>query len=342
MRTCTSLLLILLPVVAAAQTPESILDAAREKQLERWQGVESYSITRSMAGTTSTTIYQRSEVETDGGTMTVFRPVATDNAAGDDPRMTAEALEQYAQGLEMTGDALSDEVGNELEKNGLPRGLLAGMGGEQWVSADPGVMASGLGAGVRQMAASQRKASTSGGEVPMDDMADFAERAEFVGTETVDGREAFHLKAVDLDSVSDMGNGGEFELKSASLWIDAEEYVPLRMKMDGVIEAEGQQRPVTIEKVQSDYRRVPGSNLYESYRQTMSTSGVMSDAERAEMEKARQELEKFELEMANMPAGQRAMVEQMMGSRIDAMRDMIKGDGITIDITVEAIEVNPL
>ena len=46
--------------------------------------------------------------------------------------------------------------------------------------------------------------------------------------------------------------------------------------------------------------------------------------------------------LANVPPEQRQMVEQMMGPRIEMMRQMIQDSGITIDVIVSAIEVNPL
>ncbi len=273
MRTLTWLPLVLLPALAVGQSPEAILEKARQKQLERWEGVQSYSVTRSIAGSASTTVYRRSEVQTDAGTRTVFEPVSA--------------------GLNMT--------------NGMPGGPFA------------------AGASVSEA----------------DAMADFIEHAEFVGTETVADRKAFHLRSTDPARLGSQ-SGDDFELETADVWIDADEYVPLKMTMTGRMREGGRERPVSIERIQTDYRTVPGSKMYESYRQTMTMSGAMSDAERAELEQAKAELEKFEQEMAAMPAQQRAMVENMMGSRMDMMRDMINDSGITIDVVVSAIEVNPL
>ena len=172
-------------------------------------------------------------------------------------------------------------------------------------------------------------------------MDDFIEHAELVGTETVDGREAFHLRVEDAGKL-DMRPADNFTMDVANLWVDASEYVPLKMTMTGVMSEGGQQRPVSIERIQTDYREVPGSKLYESYRQSMTMSGTLSDADRAQLEKAKVELEKLEQQMAEMPAQQRKMIEPMMGPRIEMMRQMIQESGITVDVIVSEIVVNPL
>ena len=49
----------LVPLVAQAQDAESILAKAREMQVARWDGIDSYTIERSTAGTTITVDYIR-------------------------------------------------------------------------------------------------------------------------------------------------------------------------------------------------------------------------------------------------------------------------------------------
>ena len=280
MRTITCLSLIFLPLLAGAQTPESILESVREKQLERWEGVQSYAVTRSISGMESTTVYQRSEVQTEDGPRTSFVPVTA-----------------------------SMRSGGNADSNKIPGGIF---GNDANATMD------------------EARA-----------MEDFIANAELVGTETVDGREAFHLRVADAAALDSPG-ADNFRMDVADVWVDADEYVPLKLSMTGAMLEGGQERPVSIERIQTDYREVAGSNLYESFRQTMTMSGAMSDADRADMERAKQELDKFEKEMAGMPAQQRQMVEQMMGPRIEMMRQMIQDSGITIDVIVSAIEVNPL
>jgi hypothetical protein len=170
-------------------------------------------------------------------------------------------------------------------------------------------------------------------------IAAFSESAEFVGTETVDGRKAHHLVASDLDRKPGFATDGEFSLQTVNVWIDADEYVPLRMVMDGLMDTDGAPRPVTIETLEQDYRKVPGSNMYEPYRQVMRLTGEMADETKRQMEEARAQLAEFDKQLAEMPESQRQMMMNMMGEQIEMMRKMAAGDGIEIISNVRSITV---
>jgi hypothetical protein len=170
-------------------------------------------------------------------------------------------------------------------------------------------------------------------------IAAFSDSAELVGTETVDGREAHHLVAGNLDRVRGFGEGGEFTLQTVNVWIDADEYVPLRMVMDGTLDTDGTARPVTIETIERDYREVPGSNMYEPYQQVMRLTGEMADETKRQMEEARAQLAEFDKQLAEMPESQRQMMMNMMGEQIEMMRKMAAGDGIEIVTDVRSITV---
>ena len=170
-------------------------------------------------------------------------------------------------------------------------------------------------------------------------IAAFSDSAELVGTENVDGREAHHLVAENLDRARGFGEGGEFTLQTVNVWIDADEYVPLRMIMDGTMDTDGTPRPVTIETIERDYRKVPGSNMYEPYQQVMRLTGEMADETKRQMEEAREQLAEFDRQLAEMPENQRQMMMNMMGEQIEMMRKMAAGDGIEIVTDVRSITV---
>ena len=173
----------------------------------------------------------------------------------------------------------------------------------------------------------------------VDAMHEIAEQAKVVGNESVDGRDAYHLQATDLNRVEDLGDEGEFTMKTIDVWVDSDKYVPLRMIMDGTMNTDGTERPITMEVHQQDYRDVPGSNMYESYRQIMRMNGEMSDEMKAQVEQARAGLEEFEKQMESMPEGQRQMMMNMMGDQIEMMRKLAAGDGIEIVTEVVSIIV---
>jgi len=170
-------------------------------------------------------------------------------------------------------------------------------------------------------------------------IADFADNAQLVGTESVDGKDTYHLLATGLDRTQEYSVGNSFTLQTINVWVDTDKYVPLKMTMDGLMTTEGTTRPMTMEKLDQDYRDVPGSNMYESYKQIMLMNGVMNDADREQMEEAREQLAEFEQQLLEMPQSQRDMMMNMMGDQIEMMRKLAAGDGLEIITEVLSITV---
>lgn len=171
-------------------------------------------------------------------------------------------------------------------------------------------------------------------------MRRFMDSARLVGTETVDGRAAYHLHVDDLGEVQ-KADGNEYRIHTIDLWLDSKEYVPLRMLMEGTMVSGRETRPITIENVQTDYRTVPGSTMYESFKQTMQINGMMDAEQQAQMREAQAKMEQFEQQLADMPAGQRKMMEKMMGSQLEMVKNMAAGGGLQTEIITQSIVVNP-
>tara|TARA_R110002096_G_scaffold188467_3_gene368379 strand:- start:3543 stop:4598 length:1056 start_codon:yes stop_codon:yes gene_type:complete len=347
-----SFLLTAVVAIAIAITPsafaadaQSILDEVMAKDIERKKGVQSYSIRQNVMGQSVVQYFERIEVElSDGSKTETFRMVPASemqgrsNAGG----LTPAQAEAYAQGAEMTGEALSSEMEKGMQNAGLPPGLLSGMGSssEPWASPDPKVMMSANADFVR--AAGKASAQGSDGrknaEEAANQMAQFAETAKLVGTESVNGVDAFHLRS-DGIQMSDTSGGQDFEIDTYSIWIDTDNYVPVRMRMEGTASEGGQQRDVYIEQQWLDYRQVPNSNMYESYKRVSRMGGVMSPAEEKQMAEARQQMAEFEKQLAAMPESQRKMMESMMGSRMDSIRKMVSTGGYEVETNIEEILV---
>ena len=347
------ILVVLLSIAAcrlafAAQDVQSIMDTMFDKQQERWEGVETYVIDQSVMMNRVQRYFQRVNVTTpDGETYIAFRhhPLITDScsfaAEGGFAEMTAEDYEQAAQAYEMTGEAMGAEIDAGLEDAGLPRGLLSSPGGNPWETMDPrGIMGAGaimMRAGAeakRQQAIEEARPDTT-----LSDMQMFADRARLVGTEQVDGREAFHLRAEDLNLTQE-SDGQTFTINSVDSWIDATEYVPLRMLMEGVATDGRESRPIQMEKRDLDYRKVPDSKMYESYRQVMTISSMMNAEQDAQMVEARKQMEEMERQLAQMPPSQRDMIMRQMGPQMEMMRKMVSGNGMEFETVINAIVVN--
>ena len=335
-----------IPTAAVAQDAQSIMETAREKQLERWEGVDVYVVNQSVMGNGNQTYFSRVKVEDDAGnSQTMFLPARNGGSQCMGPRtMSPEELETFAQATEMTGAASASEIENGLEEAGLPRGLLAASGSDPTATFDPRVMMGANAQFLRGAAEAQRQQDaedpSADGADMANQMAQFVENARLVGTESIDGRNAFHLQASDIGQVEKM-NGGEYRMETMSMWIDTEEYVPLRMKMDGTLTVDGETKPMSIENIQADYRTVPNSNMYESYKQIMKMSGMLDPEQEAQMQEAAEQMAELEKQMASMPASQRQMMEKMMGPQLEMMRNMSSGGGFQVEIVTNSITVNP-
>ncbi len=253
----TLIVSLLISVSAHAEDAESIIAKAREMQLERWKGVDNYTVEQDVAGTKIVLDYIRVD-------ETSFRVVPRTGYAGIDA------------------------------------------------------------------------SSGDGNIVDFDDILEMAQTARYLGTETVGDRKGFHIKADNVDFQQESGDQ-TIDFETFEIWIDTTDYVPLKMLIHGTATGPDGTRPIVMEKVDSDYRRVPGSNLYESYHQVMTMNGVIDAEQQKQLQEAEKQMAEMEKQLASMPAAQREMMERMMGPKIEMMKKMAAGGGI--EIVTETLEI---
>lgn len=246
---------------------------------------------------------------------------------------------EHAMGLDMLGAGLNQE----LTREGVP----------------------GIGQGAQMATGFMSEFVRAGAEIDADtlmvddveqrasDQANFIARSVLVGpsTETIDGREAYHLRAEGLQDVAlEQPEGGpEWILQTASVWIDAERYVMLRLQFEVEVKEGGKVRPLTIELRNQNYIAVPvpskaGSILLPT-RQVMRITGLtetMSEKDRAEIQKAADEVAKLESQMDQMPAAARKMLQ----GQIDRLKKMTGQGGRSlaegvIDLVHAAVNEGP-
>jgi len=334
--------------IASGQDAASILETMRQRQIERWEGVQVYMVDQTLAGQRMQVYYKRIDVEDEKGEshpafiqMTKTELDEQKAEAAGMQTMTADQLEQAAQAHEMVGDVMATQIENGLEKAGLPRGLLAATGSKPWNTLNPRVMLGGGAMFLRAAAEAKRRGQSdriaAAGE-SLDDMAEFVTQARLVGTEKVDGRSAFHLRAEGIDHVQDV-EGQEFKLQNVSMWVDTEHLVPLRFKAEGTAISGGESRPIFMQKHDSDFRAVPDSDLYEPFNQTMSIGGIMNEKQQKELQEAQQKLAEFEKQMEQMPEAQKKMIMDRMGPQMEMMKKMASSGGFETVVRVHEIRV---
>ncbi|MDJ0939514.1 MAG: hypothetical protein QNJ00_07095 [Woeseiaceae bacterium] len=179
-----------------------------------------------------------------------------------------------------------------------------------------------------------------GGDSSAEYMTWFFDNAELVGEEAVDGKAAWQLRANDVDQ-SQVFEQGEASIRTVTMWLSKDGYLPLKMRMEGTADIQGQARPIVMNMLASDFRKVPDSQLLEPFRRNTSVSGIMGGMDEAQVAEARTAMAEFEKEMASMPAAQRERMMAMMGPRIEQMKKMSQGGAFESEIVINSITPNP-
>lgn len=232
---------------------------------------------------------------------------------------------------------------------GGPGGVAQQAGGAVFDAATGGLqqqlMQKGM-QGLMSAAASSGEGGAEEARLPVRVMADLALTARLEGTEVVDGVQCYVLRS---DGVRDpelaRQMGGGMAIRSITMWIDTEEYVPLR----GIVEGEaatggGPPQPMTIEILTRDYRRVEG--MYEPFELVTRVSGMMdaiATADPKKMEEMRESMAKVEMieqQLAQMPPEQRRMVEPQMRAALAQLERFSEGGDIEMATEVHELRVN--
>lgn len=274
------------PAVAEYRTASTLLDAMREAQQTRAEGVSDYAMDLTLMQERSTQYFERTQ--DDGTGLEVFRLVPFDEVRR----------------------RLRDEPGAAPPDSASSSGTT---------ETGPGTGSWGLG--------------------DSDRMSMLMQRAAIVGRESVDGKSAYLVKADDLN-LTEVSDGAEIVIRSIALWVDVEDLVMLKTHMDGVLNEDGQSRAIFIEKLDHDYRSVPGTRMILPYRSVMRMGGMLGPKEQKEMEEARKQLAEFDRQMESMPPDKKAMMQSMMGSQMETYRKMIDQEVLEVETIVREIRVN--
>jgi hypothetical protein len=331
-------LLVALPATTLAENAESILEKVREKKVERAEGVDNYTIIKSTNDIRTLVYYEK--FETADGTP-AFRMVPITEISrrlseeAGHPPMSALEIEQMARAVDMARPMLSSALQQgmmEAGATGLPMGPAAGLDMSNMVDQYSDFL------NAAAVAARNESDGTAEAQDEVNAMAEFAEMAQLVGQVAINERSAFLLRADDLNRALE-GGSDQFTLQTISVWIDAEEYVPLRLKMDGIAKSGKKSQPMTIEKLDLDYELIDGK-LYEPKKQVMRLAGILSPKEEKQIKEAQVKLAEFQKQMEAMPTAQRDMIMKRMGPQMQMMEKMASGGGIEVVTEVHEIRVN--
>lgn len=352
---CSMCTLIAMPSgESVAQSAEEILARNLEREMAALQGIRSMTLRTETMGMTLIEFFEKVSFQdpASGATLSILRNVpVTEITSRQSPQTglsqaSPAELRSIAGKLEEAGAEAQEAMELEMQGAGLPGGLgemlLNPPPDQPWLSANPkditgmyALMLRGAAAG-KEMQAAEDAAARGDAQ----DRQRMAASMQVAGEVTIDGRRAFDLLASNLNRREATDNG-EFTLHSARLAMDAAEYVPLRLAMEGTLRDGGETRAVTIERIEQDYRKVAGcGDLYRPFRTVLRMSGMMNAEQQAEMKEAGAQLAAAETQMQSLPAAQREMMMRRLGPQMEMMRKMAAGGGIEIVSNVLELQCN--
>ncbi|MGB5410099.1 MAG: peptidoglycan-binding domain-containing protein [Woeseiaceae bacterium] len=352
---------LLLPAASSlAQTKDEVFEGLIDTEQAGYASVENYLLKTETMGMSTVEYYEKtSSFEMNGKTYYVMSNVPLDEMSerqsADSPMSQAspEQLREAAETIKWAGEQAQGEFERELQESGvgsLGGGMLGTMianppPGKPWLSANPRDTTSMYATMLN--AAADRKEQRAGEDPEADTRAGVDATQRFMDAtvllderRTIDGRPALGLFANNLN-YTDGSDGSEVTINSVTMWVDAERYVPLRLVMEGDMRAEGETRPISIERDDMDYQSPAGcGELYKPMRSVMRIGGMMTPEQQAQMKEAQAQMAQFEQQMAQMPEGQRAMIMRQMGPQMEAMKKMVSGGGFEVENKVTEMRCN--
>jgi len=161
---------------------------------------------------------------------------------------------------------------------------------------------------------------------------------ESVSNDNLNGKNAYKIVINDSEFLNRLGqdefdmDDHEFEIEKATLWLDQDELVPLKMVYDQYADGSG----VSVEIVMEDYRTHSG--LPVAHKMSMTMEGMDQMFSDEEIAEARQAMRELEEQLAEMPSAQRQMIESQMSGQLEQFEQMIESGSIGSTI-MEVVDV---
>lgn len=168
------------------------------------------------------------------------------------------------------------------------------------------------------------------------------ENSTYEGTEDVNGREAYVLFIEDVsalyDDVVTAPEGQEQQQaqpQSGRMYIDTENYVPVRMSFD--IDYDGEYTG-TADIVMSDIRNVDGMMV--PFVMEMNIDGISGSMDPEDMAEAQQSMRDLEEQMENASGLQKRILERAVRPQMERLQQILEEGSMTMRTIVEDVQTN--
>lgn len=170
---------------------------------------------------------------------------------------------------------------------------------------------------------------------------EWADRAQIVGNEEVDGQQCTILAIDDFTNLQVPGlpggqtDQGGFIPKVIRFYVDEDDLVMRRMDMEAeATQPDGTVSPVNVTVFMSDYRETEG---YLHPFVTRTVAEGMMGAMDMDQQELQAQIEQMESQMANMPEAMQGLI----ATQIENLQSMLgEGGGLEVTMTVKSVKVN--
>jgi len=168
---------------------------------------------------------------------------------------------------------------------------------------------------------------------------DLARRSEYHGRETINDYDVHVLQINDLRDTgfgTSVAQDSEFEPIRGRIYLDVDTYAPRRFMFEGEMTREASAIPLTATMDMGDYREVDG--LLVPYRTVTTIEGLGAAID----PQVREQFERMQRELEEMPPEQRMMIEVMMADQMRQFEAMMSDDSapMVVEVLVTEVRVN--
>ena len=339
-----------MPAIASAESAADVIDRMIEAENANYEGVNNIFQRTKILGHIAPEYFERK-----GEVMRLVPiPELLERQQPNElSRATPEQLEEAARVLRSESRRADAALQEEIAKSGLGghagMATIIGMASnpeEEWLTSSPGGMMNlyakfldGAADSKRQMA--REKAAEPGEAAARQQMLDDTKsQTRIIGRQTEGGIDVIELGADDLNVLQESPEGN-FLMHSMRILVDAERYLPVRFKIDGILTQGSESRPMSIERIDSQFENPSGcSNLYKPHKSVMKMGGMLTDQQRAEIAEAETQLLELDQQLASVPPAQKDMMMKMMGPQIQMIRNLAAGGGIEVVSNIVELRCN--
>lgn len=169
------------------------------------------------------------------------------------------------------------------------------------------------------------------------------ENATYEGTETVNGRETHVLFIEDVSTLYDevvttpeaQEQQAQAEPQSGRLYIDAEDYIPIRMSFDI---SYNEDYTGTADMVMSDIRNIDGMMI--PFRMEMQIQGISDSMSAEDMAEAKKNMEELENQMENASGLQKRILERAVKPQLERLQKILEEGAMTMRTIIVDVQTN--